>query len=63
MFRKPAINPEVTQWPSYRYPESALDETEILPRGKHITSCQDNTSILQSLHIFGSNVERRGIRV
>lgn len=61
MFRKPAINPKTTQWASCTYPESALAETEILPKGKHITLGQDNTSKLQSLHIFGSDMERRGV--
>lgn len=61
MFRKSAINPKATHWPSCRYPESALAETEILPRGKHITLSQDNSSRLPSLHVFRSNMERRGV--
>lgn len=61
MFGKPATKPKATQWPSFRYPESALAATEILPKEKHITPGQDNTSKLQSLHILGSNVERRGV--
>lgn len=61
MFEKPAIKPKAKQWPSFRYTESALAATEILPKGKHITLGQDNTSKLQSLRILGSNTERRGV--
>lgn len=58
--QKVCLQPKATHWPSCRYPESALAETEILPRGKHITLSQDNSSRLRNFMLSGARWKEVG---